>query len=161
VPPLTTRPRLSRRKLFTRLGLGAVGLTVGALLVSGLREATLSTHDEPIMPGSTSELVIDARSHQTERGQTLDEMVEAQVLSCRLEVSSDVDGEIEGDGDGRFRATLTPSLDETNRRQLRGCLEDWVVDGVLLDVVTLTGADDDESDEDEADDEDEAEVDDD
>ena len=154
MPPLTGRPR-SRRKLLTRLGLGAVGLAVGALLVSGLREATLSTHDEPIMPGSTSELVIDARSHQTEPGQTLDEMVEAQVLSCRLEVSSDVDGGVVGDGDGRYRVTLTPSLDETNRRQLRGCLEDWVIDGVLIDVVTLTGAeDDDDEDDDESEDDD-------
>jgi hypothetical protein len=145
VPPLAGLPR-RHKKLFTRLGLGAVGLVVGALIVFALREATLSTHDEPIMPGSTSELVFEARSHQTEPGQTLDEMVEAQVLSCRLEVSSDVAGEIVGDGDGRYRATLTPSLDETNRRQMRGGLEDWVIDGVLIDVVTLTGADHDDDD---------------
>jgi hypothetical protein len=28
-------------------------------------------------------------------------------------------------------------MDETNRRQFRGCLEDWVVDQVRLDVVSL------------------------
>jgi hypothetical protein len=28
-------------------------------------------------------------------------------------------------------------MDETNRRQFRGCLEDWLIDHVRLDVVTL------------------------
>jgi hypothetical protein len=28
-------------------------------------------------------------------------------------------------------------MDETNRRQFRGCLEDWLVDHIRLDVVSL------------------------
>ena len=95
--------------------------------------------------GSTVELVVKASEHGGEGGQTLAEMVEAQVGTCRLEVTSDVVGEIEDQGDGRFRATLAPALDETNRRQFRGCLEDWVIDHVRLDVVRLAvpGEDDD------------------
>jgi hypothetical protein len=32
---------------------------------------------------------------------------------------------------------LQPALDETNRKQLRGCLEDWTIDSVRADVVSL------------------------
>jgi hypothetical protein len=28
-------------------------------------------------------------------------------------------------------------MDETNRRQFRGCLEDWTIDHLRLDVETL------------------------
>jgi hypothetical protein len=28
-------------------------------------------------------------------------------------------------------------MDDTNRRQFRGCVEDWIVDHVRLDVVRL------------------------
>jgi hypothetical protein len=123
---------------------GAIGLALGVLAVLALREATLSTH-ERVAGGSTVELVVEASEHGGEGGQTLAEMVEAQVGTCRLEVTSDVVGEIEDQGDGRFRATLAPALDETNRRQFRGCLEDWVIDHVRLDVVRLAvpGEDDD------------------
>jgi hypothetical protein len=65
-------------------------------------------------------------------------MVEAQLAACRLEVSSDIVGEIEPLGDGRhFHAVLAPSMDETDRRQFRGCLEDWRIDSFQLDVTRL------------------------
>lgn len=149
----------SRRRLI-RLGLGAVGLAVGTLLVVALREATLSTHDEPIAPGSRIAAVVHARDRNAETGQVLDEMVEAQLQACRLEVASDLVGPIEPLGGGRFRAVFTPSMDDTNRRQFRGCVEDWVIDGVLVDVESLDDEDDDldedevEDDEDDADDDD-------
>jgi lactate dehydrogenase-like 2-hydroxyacid dehydrogenase len=43
-------------------------------------------------------------------------------------------------GDGRFRAVLTPAMDETNRRQFRGCVEDFMIDHVQIDVIQLTVA---------------------
>jgi hypothetical protein len=116
--------------------LGAVGLAVGVVAVLALREATLSTHDP--VTGRGVELIVSARTKAGEQGQTVPEMVEAQLLACRLEVTSDLAGPIEPLGDGRFRAVLTPAMDETNRRQFRGCLEDWMIDHVLLDVVELT-----------------------
>ena len=128
------RSKLLRRALMV-LG-GAVGLAIGVLAVLALREATLSTH-ERVAAGSTVELVVQASEHGGETNQTLAEMVEAQVGTCRLEVASDVVGEIEDQGGGRFRATLSPALDETNRRQFRGCIEDWVIDHVRMDVVRL------------------------
>ena len=124
------------RRRLGRLALGAIGLLVGVVAVLALREATLSTH-QPVEPGSEIELVVSARTKNAERGQTVSELVEAQILTCRLEVTSDVVGEIESQPDNRFRAVLAPSMDETNRRQFRGCLEDWFVDQVRLDVVRL------------------------
>ncbi len=127
------------------VALGVVGLTVGVLGVGALREATLSTH-QPVPADSEVTLVVRADDRGGEPGQTLAEMVEAQVLECRLEVTSDVVGPIDDLGDGRFRAVLAPSMDETNRRQFRGCLEDWRLDHLQLDVLELDvvdpGADD-------------------
>jgi hypothetical protein len=119
-----------------RILLGVVGLAVGVIGVMALREATLSTHEA--VDGDGMELVVDARSAGGERGQTLPEMVEAQVLTCRLEVTSDMAGPVEDLGDGRYRIELTPAMDETNRRQFRGCVEDFMIDHVQMDVIELS-----------------------
>jgi hypothetical protein len=121
-----------------RLLLGAVGVAIGIVGVVALREATLSTH-EPVTAGET-ELVVSADTHGGESHQNLPEMVEAQVQTCRLEVTSDLVGPIESLGDGRFRAVLSPAMDETNRRQFRGCVEDWVIDHVRINVLELADA---------------------
>ena len=115
---------------------GLVGLTLGMLAVLSLREATLSTH-HPVDQDSRTELIVSAHARGAETTQSLAEIVEAQVQACRLEVNSDVVGEIAATDEGHFRAVLRPSMDETNRRQFRGCLEDWLIDHVRLDVVTL------------------------
>lgn len=118
-----------------RLVLGAIGLVIGIGGVLALREATLSTHGQRV--GPEIELVVSASSQGGEPTQNLAEMVEAQVQACRLEVNSDVVGAVEAQGHGRFRAVLAPSMDETDRKQFRGCLEDWVIDHLRLDVVHL------------------------
>ena len=122
-----------------KAALGLVGLGIGVVGVLALREATLSTHDEAV--AREAELIVSARTRGGEQGQTLDEMVEAQLLSCRLEISSDFAGPIEPLGDGRFRAVLVPALDQTNRRQFRGCVEDFVTDHLQINVVELTDLD--------------------
>ena len=68
-------------------------------------------------------------------------MVEAQLLTCRLEVTSDLAGPIEDLGDGRFRAVFEPAMDETNRRQFRGCVEDFVIDHLQVNVVEFNELD--------------------
>lgn len=113
--------------------IGLVGTVVAVVL---LRGATLSTH-QPIDPHSRIELVIHVRMHGGEAGQTIEEAAEAQLLSCRLEVESDPVSPLEALGDGRFRVILSPSMDKTNRRQFRGCLEDWTIDHVRTDVERL------------------------
>ncbi|HZA85309.1 MAG TPA: hypothetical protein VE466_00350, partial [Acidimicrobiales bacterium] len=119
-----------------RIALGAVGLGAGVVGVLALREATLSTHEQVV--GQEMEVVVSANTKGGEGGQTLAEMVEAQLLTCRLEVTSDFAGPIEPLGDDRFRAVLTPALDDTNRRQFRGCVEDFMIDHVQINVVELT-----------------------
>jgi hypothetical protein len=101
-----------------------------------LREATLSTHQA--VEGRAMELVVSARTHGGEQDQTLAEMVEAQLLTCRLEVTSDLTEPIQPLGDGLFRAMLAPAMDQTNRRQFRGCVEDFVTDHLQIDVIRLT-----------------------
>jgi hypothetical protein len=121
-----------------RLLLGAVGLAIGSVGIVALREATLSTHEQ--VTAARTELVMSADTKGGERNQTLPEMIQAQLLTCRLEVASDVDGPIESLGDGRFHAVLTPALDETNRRQFRGCMEDWLIDHVRINVTEMANA---------------------
>lgn len=127
-------------RILLTLLLGVAGLVLGLVAVSALREATLSTH-QPVSPGSQVEVTVRARTHKTEDNQTLEEHVEAQLLTCRLEISSDVvedstepEATIE---DGVFRFVLQPALDETNRRQFKGCVEDFVVDGLQMDVLEM------------------------
>jgi len=122
-----------------KLALGTVGLAVGIVGVLALREATLSTHEE--VDARQVELVVAASSAGGEPGQTLGEMVEAQLLTCRLEVTSDLAGPIEDLGDGRFRAVFEPAMDETNRRQFCGCVEDFVIDHLQVNVVEFNELD--------------------
>ena len=119
-----------------KLALGSVGLAIGVVAVLALREATLSTHEA--VAGQQMELVVSARTAGGEQGQTLAEMVEAQLLACRLEVSSDLASRIETLGGGRFSVVLEPAMDETNRRQFRGCVEDFVIDHLQIDVIQFT-----------------------
>jgi hypothetical protein len=118
-----------------QLLLGVVGLAIGVVGVLALREATLSTH-QPVT-ARRIEVLISADTNGGEASQTLEEMVEAQLLSCRLEVNSDLLGRVERLEEGRFRAELTPSLDETDKRQFRGCVEDWVIDHVRLNITDM------------------------
>ena len=122
-----------------KLALGTVGLAIGVAAVLALREATLSTHEA--VDARQVELVVSAKTANGEEGQTLAEMVEAQLLTCRLEVTSDLAGPIESLGDGRFRAVFVPAMDQTNRRQFRGCVEDFVIDHLQIDVVEFNEID--------------------
>lgn len=111
----------------------AAGLAVGIL---ALRDATLTTH-QPVPARSELAVVVRSSTHRGEGGQTLAEMTEALRLVCRLEVSSDPMGRLEDLGDGRFRMVLRPALDHSNRRQFRGCVEDWRIDHLRVDVETM------------------------
>lgn len=114
----------------------AAAVIVGLVGLIALRSATLSTH-EPVKPDSRIELVLSVELRHEEPGQTLAASAEALVRACRLEVKSDIVGMVEDLGGQRFGATLQPSMDRTDRRQFRGCLEDWTTDQVRADVVRL------------------------
>lgn len=127
--------RLSPGKLI----LATIGVAIGIIGVLALRSATLSTHEE--VDARQMVLVVSARTKNGEPGQELAEMVQAQLLTCRLEVSSDLAGPLEPLGDGRFRAMLEPAMDRTNRRQFRGCVEDFITDHLQIDVLELKPVD--------------------
>lgn len=110
-----------------------LGLGAGVL---ALREATLSTH-QPVPADSRVDVVLRARSHGGEPGQTVEEMVSALLLMCRLEVTTDPAGALQPLGDERYRMVFRPGLDRSDRRQFRGCLEDWRVDHLSVDVISL------------------------
>lgn len=127
-----------------RLLLGVVGIVVGVAAVFALKEATLSTHHR-VDPRSSAVVTLEAKTKGNERGQTAHEMVESLMLVCRLEVANeDLVGElqaieeVEDRGSGIYAATLRPALDETNQRQLRGCLEDWSIDHIRIDVLDIS-----------------------
>jgi hypothetical protein len=116
--------------------LSAVGLGVGVLGVSALREATLSTH-ERVDSGSRVAVHIEARTEGGEPGQTLAEMVDALLLTCRLEVTADLAEPVREQWEGRYLAVLEPALDETNRRQFKGCIEDFTIDHLRADILAF------------------------
>ena len=123
-----------------RLGLGLVGLVVGALAIDALQEATESRHVH-IATDSKVSLDLHATRHGGSQSQTTKEMVDALLKGCRLEVNSDLDAPPEDVGEGWFHAVLRPALDPTDLKQFGGCLRDWSVGGLLVDVVRF-GPDD-------------------
>ena len=122
----------------TVAALAGVTVLVGGIYL--LRESTISRHT---VQDSTSQLevLIDADLKGAEPGQTVAEYALAKVYACRTEVAlSDPVGEltpVTRDGEDLFRFVLQPSLDDTDRRQFRGCMEDWNMDHVQVDVVSM------------------------
>ncbi len=114
-----------------------------AVVVAGgiylLREATMSRHYET-GPDTTLEVVVRAASNRPEPGASLEELAEAQLSTCALEVASARQGEVVAvpGTDDQFAVTLRPSLDSTDRKQYEGCVEDWAVDHLRLTVVAMT-----------------------
>ncbi|HWJ64199.1 MAG TPA: hypothetical protein VNS19_19670 [Acidimicrobiales bacterium] len=121
----------------------ALALLCAVLVIGGgvvaLRRATQSTH-YPQDPDSSVRVVVEARSNRAEPNHDLEELTEAHLWYCRLEIGSDPVGEVQrvSDDPPRFAIVLRPSLDSTDRKQYEGCLEDWSLDHQLLHVVSMT-----------------------
>jgi hypothetical protein len=115
----------------------AVAAVVLGVSVFALREATESRH-VATHPDSRSIFVVDASTNRADERHSAREMAAAQLALCRLETPSDPVGPIEAldDDPTRFRVVLQPELDETDRRQFEGCVEDWLLDHVRLRVVS-------------------------
>jgi len=98
-----------------------------------LRQATLTVHED-VDPDTRLEIVLDASVNGEAEHEALD-MVRGLAFLCELEVHSSIVGaEVMELDDGRFRYVLEPSLDNADRRQLRGCLQDARVDHLLASV---------------------------
>lgn len=121
-----------------RLIQGGVLAAVAAGVFFGgasLMDHTLSRH---VAVRPDSELVIEltvATRAGVEAGN--EEIAEALVVACQLEVRSNVlPDSIATLEDGRYRFVMRPSLDDSDRRQLIGCLQDFRIDNVLANVVS-------------------------
>jgi hypothetical protein len=91
-------------------------------------------HDVPPDSELVVELTIATRSG-VEAGN--EEIAEALVVACQLEVRSNVvPDSIETIGDSHYQFVMRPGLDESDRRQLIGCLQDLRIDNVLANVVS-------------------------
>ena len=124
------RARLVEGGLFT-------GLLAGIFFGGGkLMDHTLSRHQD-VPPGS--ELVVELKiaTHSgAEAGK--EEIAEALIVACQLEVRGSVRPDtIQTIVEGHYRFVMRPGLDESDRRQLVGCLQDMRIDNVLGDVVSM------------------------
>lgn len=119
-----------------KLVLGAVGCVLAVAGVFWLRSATISTV-ERVPRDSSIVVMLEAHSRGGERVQTLAERVEALLLTCRVEVRSDLAGPIEQIDDHHFVATFVPTMDRTDQRQFSGCVQDWLIDGVQADIESM------------------------
>ena len=131
---MTASPRVgAHRVLFPVLALVALGGGIAAM-----REATQSRHIE-MPPGSKVRVVIAPRSNRPESSQSIERVVMAQISFCQLEVGSELLGDLEElDGEPlRYAFEMEPALDETDRKQFRGCVEDWIVDNHRIDVTEI------------------------
>jgi hypothetical protein len=122
-----------------RLVQGGVVLAVLAAVFLGaivLADTMLSRHDD-VPDGSelVVEMLISTRGAVEADPQ---EIAEALAVTCQLEVRGNIiPDSIETIGDARFRFVVRPALDRTDRHQLRGCIQDLRIDGVLADVVAM------------------------
>ena len=116
---------------------GVLAVAAGGVFIGGasLMDHTMSRHED-VRPDSelVVELTIATRSG-VEAGN--EEIAEALVVACQLEVRSNVvPDSIETIEDGRYQFVMRPGLDDSDRRQLIGCLQDLRIDNVLANVVS-------------------------
>lgn len=115
--------------------LGALlGVVAVAAAIVVLREATMTRHT-PVDRDTEMHLVVQATSNVADAD--LPEMVAALLVGCQLEVPTDPLGPPTDLADGAFLLRLRPALDESNQRQLAGCIEDARLDRLQARVVSM------------------------
>ena len=109
-----------------------VGVAAGVLAL----RAELMTVEEPDQAGSYTDVSIAATTR--EDPSLLREMTLSLVSTCRHLANADVAAQsfVEQEP-GRYAFRLRPGLDEFERRELRGCLEDLRVQHLLLEVSSI------------------------
>lgn len=118
-----------------------VAAAVLGVAVWSLRDATMSVHTRQA-PDSRLEVVVESEVWGRDDASTLAAYTHIKVAMCRTEVADTdlvVDLEpVDDEHERLFRFVLQPSLDATDRKQFRGCLHDWNLDRVEVEVVSMT-----------------------
>jgi hypothetical protein len=115
------------------VGLVIVALAVGVIV---MREALETRHE--VMP-ARSHLVVDASASVRGPRENASSLARGLVAACTVEAATEAQVvRFTWRGQGRFRFVTRPALDEPDRRQLRGCLEDLRVPRLLVSVDDMT-----------------------
>lgn len=117
-----------------RAAASAVLLVLVGLGIARLADATVS-RDTPVDERLDLSVVVRATTVD-EPAQAVDELTAALVAVCRTDVGAELAGFSRLDAD-EFRFVLSPTLDESDRDQLHGCLEDARVQHLQLDVLAM------------------------
>lgn len=129
-------PTSSRPVVRAALDLAALALLLGGVLV--VRDLTQSTHQH--MPAdSRSRVVVEPVQNRSEPSQTLAAVARTHLAFCDVEVSGSIQGEptVLGEDPLLLEVVLAPALDATDRKQFKGCVEDWLVDNHLIHVRSM------------------------
>ncbi len=119
-----------------RLLLVMVGLVVAGLAVVQLAELTMS-RDTPVDPDSRMAILAEVHTKGHTPYSSL-QMARALFLTCRLEVDTNlISDAFDVVAPGTFKFVVQPALNESDRRQLHGCLEDARVDQLQVDVLDV------------------------
>ena len=116
--------------------LGALGVLAVVATIVVLREAMMTRHT-PVDPDTEMHLVVRASSNVAEAD--VGEMVAALFSGCQLEVATDPVGPPTDLGSGEFLLRIRPALDESNQRQIAGCIEDAKIDRLQAKVLSMEG----------------------
>lgn len=114
--------------------LTGAGLILATAALFFIREATI-TRNLPVDADSTMEIVL--RIHTNDERAEHRTLAEALFSVCQLQVDATRVAGPAPRGDGTFGFRLRPTLDESDRRQLEGCIEDARIDHVQGDVLSL------------------------
>lgn len=106
-----------------RVLLWAVVIVAGAIGLYFVREETMARERPPAT--MSAELVVEFRVEaKLLPSYELPTIAAAIFDTCRLQAQTGLEQPLEHLGDGRFRAVLRPVPNETDRKQLAGCLSD-------------------------------------
>lgn len=101
-----------------------------------LADATISRRTDPI-PGWRMEMVVDA-SVSHEPMNSVEEMTRSLFRICRLQVPVSVlEDRFSEVGEARYRFVIEPALNDSDKRQLHGSLEDMRVQHLQVDVLEI------------------------
>ncbi len=120
----------------TRVAVGVVLVVAAGAGIWFLRAETMA-RNTPDEFGSALAVIVRAEVRREPESATL-EMARALVNTCRLQVDSTlVQPLFRQVDDDTFRFVLEPDLIESDRRQLRGCLQDARLQHLQLDVLDM------------------------
>ncbi len=126
-------PRDAARAAAMRRFVGAWPRLLVALgaAVLVLRQLAMTVHT-PMPAGSYLEVRASARWRDSERG--AHSLARALTVACVTETAAGTQLHAFSWRDGSFRFSVAPAFDEADRRQLRGCMSDLRMPGLIVSV---------------------------